>query len=289
MTGRDSAERDSPERDSPERNSPDLAAAERDEIEDRSAPRATIVHEVVRKQGQEELARPAGSLFWSSVAAGIAITASVIAEGALHHKLPTGMGGRTLVAQLGYPLGFLIVILGRMQLFTEQTIVTVLPLVTRPSGRALAGTARLWGIVLLGNLVGAGAAAAIETWGGVVSPDLLAAMQAVSRESLLHKAPSDLLLRGIPAGFLIAAVAWLRAASSGGEVWIVFLLTFAIVLGDFTHVVAGAAEAFLLLCAGEAGPGEVLGGMILPALVGNVIGGTGLFALLAHAQVRQEL
>ncbi len=87
MTGRDSAERDSQVRDSP-----DLAAAERDEIEERSAPRATIVHEVVRKQGQEELARPAGSLFWSSVAAGIAITASVIAQGALYHKLPAGMG-----------------------------------------------------------------------------------------------------------------------------------------------------------------------------------------------------
>lgn len=263
--------------------------AERDAIEDRSAPPATVVHEVVRKQGQEELARPAGSLLWSSIAAGIAITASVIAQGALHHKLPAGMGGRTLVAQLGYPLGFVLVILGRMQLFTEQTIVTVLPLVTRPSGRALAGTARLWAIVLLGNLLGTAAAAAVNTWGGVVSPDLLAAMLAVSRESLLHKAPLDLLLRGIPAGFLIATVAWLRAASSDGEFWIVLTLTFAIVLGDFTHVVAGAAEAFLLLCAGEAGPGQVFGGMILPALAGNVIGGTGLFALLAHAQVRQEL
>ncbi|MGE7417311.1 formate/nitrite transporter family protein [Methylobacterium tarhaniae] len=264
-------------------------SGERDEIADRSAPRATIVHEAVRKQGEEELARPAGSLFWSSLAAGIAIMASVIAQGALHHKLPAGMGGRTLVSQLGYPLGFLIVILGRLQLFTEQTIVTVLPLATRPSGRALVATARLWGIVLLGNLIGTAAAASLNVHGHLVSPGLLDAMLAVSRESLTHKAPSQLLLQGIPAGFLIATVAWLRAASSGAEFWIVFTLTFAIVLGDFTHMVAGAAEAFLLLLAGEAGPVQVLGGMILPALVGNVIGGTGLFALLAHAQVRQEL
>lgn len=267
----------------------DLDEGERSEIEDRSAPRATIVHEVVRKQGLEELERPAGSLFWSGVAAGVAIIASVIAQGALHHKLPEGMAGRTLVSQLGYPLGFLIVILGRMQLFTEQTIVTVLPLVTRPSRRALAATARLWGIVLLGNLLGTAAAASLTVHGHVVSPALLDAMLAVSRESLMHKAPSALLLQGIPAGFLIATVAWLRAASSGGEFWIVFALTFAIALGDFTHVVAGAAEAFLLLVSGEAGPARVVGGMILPALVGNVIGGTGLFALLAHAQVRQEL
>ncbi|AWN50211.1 transporter (formate/nitrite transporter family protein) [Methylobacterium terrae] len=262
---------------------------ERGEIEERSAPRATIVHEAVRKQGEEELSRPAGSLFWSSVAAGIAIMASVIAQGALHHKLPAGMDSRTLVSQLGYPLGFLVVILGRLQLFTEQTIVTVLPLATRPSGRALGRTARLWGIVLLGNLIGTAAAAALNVHGRLVSPDLLGAMLTVSRESLMHKAPSSLLLQGIPAGFLIATVAWLRAASSGGEFWIVFTLTFAIVLGDFTHVVAGAAEAFLLLWAGEAALGDVLGGMILPALIGNVVGGTGLFALLAHAQVRQEL
>ncbi|TGD98781.1 formate/nitrite transporter family protein [Methylobacterium nonmethylotrophicum] len=267
----------------------DQGSAERDEIADRSAPRATIVHEAVRKQGEEELSRPAGSLFWSGVAAGIAIMASVIAEGALHHKLPPDMAARTLVAQLGYPLGFLIVILGRLQLFTEQTIVTVLPLVTRPSGRALAATARLWAIVLLGNMIGSCAAAALNTYGHLVSQDLLAAMVAVSRESLMHKTPSEILLQGIPAGFLIATVAWLRAAASGGELWIVVILTLAIVLGDFTHVVAGAAEAFLLLFSGEAGLGRVLGGQILPALVGNVIGGTGLFALLAHAQVRQEL
>ncbi len=267
----------------------DRDEAERGEIEDRSAPRATIVHEAVRKQGREELVRPAGSLFWSGIAAGIAIMASVIAQGALHHKLPADMAARPLVSQLGYPLGFLIVILGRLQLFTEQTIVTVLPLVTRPSGRAFMATARLWGIVLLGNLIGTAAAAALNVHGHLVSASLLDAMLAVSRESLMHKAPSAMLLQGIPAGFLIATVAWLRAASSGGEFWIVFALTFAIVLGDFTHVVAGAAEAFLLLFSGEVGPGRALGGMILPALIGNVLGGTGLFALLAHAQVRQEL
>lgn len=267
----------------------DRDEAERGEIEDRLAPRATIVHEAVRKQGEEELERPVGSLFWSGLAAGIAITASVIAQGALHHKLPADMAARTLVSQLGYPLGFLIVILGRLQLFTEQTIVTVLPLVTRPSRRALAATARLWGIVLLGNLAGTAVAAALTIHGHLVSEGLRDAMLTVSRESLMHKAPSEMLLQGIPAGFLIATVAWLRAASSGGEFWIVFTLTFAIVLGDFTHVVAGAAEAFLLLVSGEAGPAHVLGGMILPALIGNVVGGTGLFALLAHAQVRQEL
>ena len=66
-------------------------------------------------------------------------------------------------------------------------------------------------------------------------------------------------------------------------------LTCTIALGDFTHVVAGGAETFLLVFAGQTGIGHALGGTIVPAPIGNIIGGTGLFALLAHAQVRQEL
>jgi formate/nitrite transporter FocA (FNT family) len=93
----------------------------------------------------------------------------------------------------------------------------------------------------------------------------------------------------VPAGFLIASVAWIRAGVSGGEFWIVLALTYAIALGDFTHVVGGAAEAFLLVFDGQIGLAHAVNAIILPALVGNVIGGTGLFALLAHAQVRQEI
>ena len=64
---------------------------------------------------------------------------------------------------------------------------------------------------------------------------------------------------------------------------------YSIALGDFTHVVAGGAETFLLVFAGQTGIGHALGGTIVPAPIGAIIGGTGLFSLLAHAQVRQEL
>jgi hypothetical protein len=99
-----------------------LSEEEEKEVEERSAPRAKIVHAAVSKQGEDEMQRPLGSLFWSGVAAGIAIMASVWAEAGLHHKL-AGVPGREALSGLGYTLGFLIVILGRMQLFTEQTMV----------------------------------------------------------------------------------------------------------------------------------------------------------------------
>jgi formate-nitrite transporter family protein len=97
------------------------------------------------------------------------------------------------------------------------------------------------------------------------------------------------LAQAVPAGFIIASVAWIRAAISDVEFWIVLTLTYVIALGDFTHVIAGSAETFLLLFAGQIEIARALGDLIAPALIGNVIGGTGLFAVLAYAQVRQEL
>ena len=265
-----------------------ISDAERTDVDELSAPRARIIYEVVRRQGDEELDRPIGSLFWSGVAAGITIMASVIAEGALHHKLPADLPMRQVISDLGYSLGFLMVILGRMQLFTEQTIVTVLPNMAAPSWGKLGVTARLWAIVFAANLLGTSVAAAIIVYAHLMSQDLTAAMLEVSSR-LLHREPLDMLLQAIPAGFLIASIAWILAGVSGSEFWVILVLTYAIALGDFAHVVAGSAEAFLLVFAGQTGLEHAVFGIILPSLIGNVIGGTGLFALLAHAQVRQEI
>ncbi len=264
-----------------------LSHAEREEVQERTAPRAPVIYEVVRQQGEDELNRPDGSLFWSGIAAGVTIMASVIAQGGLLRKLPPDMPGRDVLADLGYSVGFLMVILGRMQLFTEQTIVTVLPVMAEPGWRKLWGTARLWAIVFVANMIGSSVAAIMNIKLHLVSRELLASMLDVSGH-LLHKTPLEVLAEAIPAGFIIASVAWIRAAVTDGEFWIVLTLTYVIALGDFTHVIAGGAETFLLLFAGQIDTTHALG-LIGPALIGNIIGGTGLFALLAYAQVRQEL
>jgi formate/nitrite transporter FocA (FNT family) len=137
-------------------------------------------------------------------------------------------------------------------------------------------------------MIGAAIAAALAVYGHVQSERLLASMLEVSGE-LLRKSPLEMLAQGIPAGFLIASVAWIRSAADDSSFWIILTLTYAIALGDFTHVIAGASEAFLLLLAGQAGPVWVIFGFIVPVLIGNVIGGTGLFAMLAHAQVKEEI
>jgi formate/nitrite transporter FocA (FNT family) len=266
---------------------PPLTEAEEREVEERSPPKAKVVHAAVVKQGEDELERPAASLFWSGLAAGLAIIASVTAQGALHQRLPDAPW-RELVAGFGYCLGFIIVILGRMQLFTEHTTVAVLPLMRERTMASLKRTARLWGIVLSGNLTGAAAIAAAAIYLPLQSPELTRAMLQVSAK-LLEKAPAEMFLQGIPAGFLVASIAWIRSAMDDSSFWIVLVLAYLIAIGGFTHVIAGAAEAFLLLWAGKAGLGWVLGTFLVPVLLGNIVGGTGLFAMLAHAQVKEEI
>ena len=268
-------------------DAPPLDEAEQREIEERSPPTAKVVHAAVSLQGEDELDRPASSLFWSGVAAGFGIMASVWAQAALHQHLPPAPW-RDAVAAFGYSLGFLIVVLGRMQLFTEHTMVAILPLARAPNRRNFRRVARLWSAVLFGNIVGVAAISALAIYGHIQSMELTGAMLDVSSR-LLARSPGELLLQGIPAGFLIASVAWIRSAADDSSFWIVLSLTYPIALAGFTHVIAGGAEAFLLLWSGAAGTGWVFAGFLLPALAGNIIGGTGLFALLAHAQVREEI
>jgi len=264
-----------------------LSAQERREAAERSPPAAKVVHAAVSNQGDDELDRPIGSLFWSATAAGVAIMTSLWVSGALHQHLPEAPWRGAVVA-LGYPMGFLIIILGQMQLFTEQTVVAILPLAREKTTRNFIRVARLWALVLLGNLVGTAAVTALAVYGHVQSNALLISMVEVSGE-LLKRDGWATLTQAIPAGFIMAAVAWVRSAEDGLGFWIVFTLAFAIGLGGFAHIVAGAAESWLLFWTGRADLNWVVGGFLAPALIGNILGGTGLFAVLAHAQVRAEI
>ncbi len=202
-------------------------------------------------------------------------------------KLPNSPWSPAIVS-LGYSVGFVVVILGRMQLFTETTIVAVLPLATEPSWANLGRTLRLWALVFVANVAGTLAVALLIPLGGMVTPALLAAMIEVAHHATDGSA-REIFLRGIPAGFVLATIAWLLPNAPGQQIWVVTLLTYVIAIAEFSHVVAGSAEAWLLATTGETGVATAIFGFILPALAGNIIGGSGLFAALAHAQVRSEL
>ena len=267
--------------------SPGLSEHEIESVAERKAGSARVVHEVIRLQGDEELDRPVLSLLFSGFAAGVAICASILAEAFLHMALPEAPWV-SLVSSLGYSVGFVIVIMGNLQLFTENTVTAVLPVATHPTGRNLVRLLRLWGTVFVANMAGTLFIAALIAWNVIVSGPQRDAAIAVSSAILAHGALQTMLL-GMPAGFLVASIAWILPNARGSEFWVIVMITYVIAIGGFSHVVAGSGEAWLLWCAGKIDLWRAIGGFILPALVGNIIGGTGLFAVIAHGQVRSEI
>ncbi len=139
---------------SPPDDTPELDEREKQEVERRLFIPALVVHEVVRKQGDEELERPARALAWSGFAAGLSMGMSVIAEGLLKWHLPDAPWA-TLIVRMGYTLGFLMVIIGRQQLFTENTLTPIIPLMAKRDLATLWKVVRLWTVVLAANLAGA--------------------------------------------------------------------------------------------------------------------------------------
>lgn len=269
------------------RSSAVMANTTPDPDDDLKAADARDLHRTVREEGEQELRRPAMSLFWSGLAAGLAISVSLLAESMLHAALPDAPW-RDLVVGLGYPVGFLVVILGRMQLFTESTITAMLPLVTRPSRWALARTLRLWGIVLAANLCGTAIAGLAIASGALGDATIREAALALSA-GITQLSPGRTFVNAIPAGFMIAILAWALPNAREQSVAVIVIFTYVLTVAGFSHSIVGSDQAFLLLFTGRTDLWQTLAGLIAPAVLGNLVGGAGIFALLAHAQVRGEM
>lgn len=264
-----------------------LVDHEVEEIADHSRLRVPQIYQVVRHEGETEMARPATSLWWSGVAAGLSITFSVFARAVLHKYLPE-TGWRPLLEGFGYTVGFLLVVLARQQLFTENTITAVLPVMANPSGKNLYRLTRLWAIVFAANLTGTLIAALFSSFAPVPIPGIRETIIEISHHAVAHGF-FDSIFVGIPAGFLIAAMVWLMPSAETARFHVVTLVTYIIAIGGFSHIIVGSFEAFMLLLNGEIGLGTMLTHFTIPVLIGNVVGGTALFALLAYAQVMKEV
>jgi formate-nitrite transporter family protein len=257
--------------------------AEQEEAEHRSAPSGKVVYKAILKEGEEELARPSSALFWSGLAAGLSMGFSMIAEGLLSAHLPD-VRWRPLVAKFGYSVGFLIVILGRQQLFTENTLTPILPLLQRKEGAVFKNVLRLWSVVLVANLLGALLIALVAVRTGAFDPEVLRAFAEMGHKAMEHDFGMTL-LRGVFAGWLIALMVWLLPFAESARVWVIIIITYLVGVGHFSHIIAGAVETFALAAAGHKAWSAVLGGYIVPTLVGNILGGVTLVATLNHAQV----
>jgi len=227
----------------------------------------------------EEITSKRRELFFSGVAGGLAITITFLALASMTHSTD----GHPVLSVLLYPLGFLYIILGGYQLYTENTLPPVA--LTLERFASVTALLRHWLVVLLGNFTGGAIGAVVLAWTGVFSPDVAAVALDLSEKGV--KTPrADLFFKGAVAGLIVAGVVWVEYASRDtiSRLVIIYLAFLLIPLGNLFHVVVSFTEFVYMLLLGEVGPVVGMVEFVIPVLLGNTIGGIVLVTVVNYYQ-----
>jgi formate/nitrite transporter FocA (FNT family) len=244
---------------------------------------ADVTYESVRREGEKELKRSSGALAWSGLAGGLAMGFSFLTEGVLRSHLPDAPW-RPLITKLGYPVGFLMITMGSQQLFTENTLTPIVPLLVDKTRDKLVNVARLWGVTLVANIVATFVFAFVLAQTTTFDPDVKRAFGDIGREALRGSFP-ETFIRGVFAGWLIAAMVWMLPAAKTAQITVIIIMTYLVGIAAFAHIIVGSTEVLYLVMSGQASLADYFVGFFLPALTGNIVGGITLVAGLNHAQV----
>lgn len=247
-------------------------------------PRLTAheIYEHVVKAGREELTRPVGQLAWSGVAGGLLMGLSGLGVALMRASLGEGEGAKLASFAL-YPAGFIAVILGRAQLFTENTLFPVVVVLREPA--RLARLFLLWAVVLASNLVGALLFVLLTSRTGALKPGVVEKFAVLGREAA-ERGNGELFWGAVVGGWLIALVAWLVSASHStfGQLSLIWFFTFIVGAGHFAHSIAGSGEVLAAVLT-EGLPVSTFLRWLAMAVLGNAVGGVGLVSLLNYGQV----
>jgi len=250
-------------------------------------PSAQDIYEQVANNARQELGRSSISLAISGLAGGIFMGLSAMGNAiAIALLTPAGAAPTPttlFVAKMFYPLGFIVVILGRSQLFTENTLYPVALVLAEKNH--FWNTMRLWAVVLPFNVIGALAFAVLATWTHALPPACVESLAQLGLDAVHHPA-ATIFWSGVMGGWIIATVAWLVSGSHSitGSVMIIWMLAFVVGLGNFAHCIAASGEVFAAVLTGRA-PWATFPAWFLPAVAGNICGGVGMVTLLEYGQV----
>jgi formate/nitrite transporter FocA (FNT family) len=258
------------------------------EVDEEALPsRAAAIHEEIRQDGEKELERDGMALLWSAIAAGLSMGASLMAKGIFQVHLE-GVPGAFLLENLGYTFGFVIVIMARQQLFTENTVTAVLPVMHKPTWGNVGLLLRLWGFVLLGNLIGTALAALAFNETPIFDDATRQAFTDISMK-VMENTPGEMFANAVISGWIIATMVWMFPSAGGAKLVVIVMMTWLVALGDLAHIVVGSVEVLYLVFNGSIPWHQFLWPFALPTLLGNITGGTLIFALISHAQIRNDM
>lgn len=250
------------------------------------SPRSHEIHKVILEEGKEDLERNLGAIAWSGLAAGLSMGFSFLTLAVMRAALPDAPW-RILVAGFGYSLGFLIVVLGKQQLYTESTLTAVLPVLMPPRNGTLRKLLAYWAVVLGTNLVGTVLFAELICHEALFQPAVWAALGDIAKEGVQDPF-WPMFIKAILAGWLIALMIWLLPGAGSARVLVIVVLTYVVAICRFSHTIAGSVETAFAVLNGQVGWTEYFTGFLFPTLLGNTIGGVALVALLNHAPLATE-
>lgn len=252
------------------------------EVVEKTMPGAHIVYRAVLKEAEEELDRPTIALGFSGLAAGLCMGFSLVLEGLLQSRLPESHW-RDLIGKLGYTSGFIILIFGRQQLFTENTLTPILALLKKRDLSTFLHTARLWGILLLANILGGLMISYVLNRSEVFKEEEKAAFLRIASEAM-EPTRMTLFLKSIFAGWLIATMVWMLPTAEYARVWVLVLIPYIVGLGGLSHIIIGSIYCFYTVFEHHHTFGEYFSQFFWPVLLGNCIGGVTLVAVLNYGQ-----
>jgi formate/nitrite transporter FocA (FNT family)/nucleotide-binding universal stress UspA family protein len=240
------------------------------------------VYQRVVADADHEVTSGTRELFFSALAAGFAITVTFLLYASV-----TATTDAKIVGVLLYPLGFIYIIIGGYQLYTENTLPPVALTLERLA--SVPTLLRHWLIVLAGNFVGGGLGAVALAYGGVFD-DATAAVAIGFAEKGIATPASHLFVKAAFAGLIVAGVVWINFAAKDtiSRLVVVYLAFLAIPMGNLFHVVVSFTEVVYLALVTGVNPIPALGGFVLPVLLGNTVGGVVLVTVVNYYQTSDQ-
>ncbi|MBU2913242.1 MULTISPECIES: formate/nitrite transporter family protein [Reichenbachiella] len=236
----------------------------------------------------KEFNRSSSGLFMSAFTAGLEIGFSVLFMGTVFTMFGDLVSPEVLKIMLAmcYPLGFIFVIIGRSELFTEHTALAILPVLN--GSIKLKFIFKLWGLVYSGNLIG-----------GFIFSLLIAkigpAVGFIDEPVFYHLAHEMtdyhwevILLSALLAGWMMGLLGWLVTSSQEtiSRILMIGMVTSIIGMAGLHHCIVGSIEVFSGMITSEDITFMDYLKFQFWATVGNAIGGTVFVAVLKFSHVR---
>ncbi|WP_295180419.1 formate/nitrite transporter family protein [uncultured Christiangramia sp.] len=243
--------------------------------------------EILKEQiieGCETYDRSKSSILLSSFTAGLEIGFSFLMLCSLFSFLEGKVAEETIfkLIALVYPLGFILVVLGKSILFTEQTSLLALPVLN--NRRSVWSLFQIWGVVILGNLAGGMLIALTVSWLGSGLNLFEAEVIAKIGEHFVDYDILTIFLSAIMAGWLMGLLSWLVTSSkeTTAEILIIYLITAVMGFTGLHHSIIGHIEIFAGMLVSDKITFLVYLKTLVTALAGNAVGATVFVALLKY-------